>query len=56
LSISAVTQIEQGTNQDPRASTLRTLARVLGVTVDDLLKGEEEMQPDPPAKKRGKKQ
>jgi transcriptional regulator with XRE-family HTH domain len=57
LSISAITQIEQGTNEDPRASTLSALARVLGVTVDDLLKVEEEQQPDPPAPaaKRGRR-
>jgi transcriptional regulator with XRE-family HTH domain len=37
LSMSIVSQIEQGTNQDPRGSTLRAIARVLGTTIDELL-------------------
>jgi transcriptional regulator with XRE-family HTH domain len=37
LSISAVTKLEQGQNEDPRVSTLLALAQALGVRVDDLL-------------------
>ena len=36
LSISAVVQIENGTIPDPRISTVRALARGLGVTLDKL--------------------
>lgn len=50
LSVSAVSQIEQGTNTDPRMSTLKALARALGVTVDELTRdnGTEK----PPARRR----
>jgi transcriptional regulator with XRE-family HTH domain len=37
LSISAVFQIEQGSKNDPRVSTVKALADALGVAVDDLL-------------------
>jgi transcriptional regulator with XRE-family HTH domain len=37
LSISVVTQLEQGTKGDPRISTVAALARALGVKVDDLI-------------------
>jgi transcriptional regulator with XRE-family HTH domain len=40
LSVSVVSQIEQGTNSDPRMTTLVALARALGVTVDALISGE----------------
>jgi transcriptional regulator with XRE-family HTH domain len=58
LSISAVVQIELGKIPDPRVSTLRSLARALGVTLDALA-GEEEDEagePPPPAEppKRGR--
>jgi transcriptional regulator with XRE-family HTH domain len=36
LSVSAVVQIENGTIPDPRLSTVRALARGLGVTLDEL--------------------
>ena len=36
LSISAVFQIEQGSKNDPRVSTVKALADALGVAVDDL--------------------
>jgi transcriptional regulator with XRE-family HTH domain len=36
LSISVVTQIEQGKTPDPRISTLWDLARALGVSIDQL--------------------
>jgi transcriptional regulator with XRE-family HTH domain len=61
LSLSVVTQIEQGLNRDPRGSTLQGLARALGVTVDELLQetGEENAIPAEedaaPRKKRIKK-
>jgi transcriptional regulator with XRE-family HTH domain len=38
LSVGVVAIIEQGRNADPRGSTLRALARVLGTTIDDLLR------------------
>jgi transcriptional regulator with XRE-family HTH domain len=50
LSVSHVSQIEQGTNQDPRGSTLRALARTLGTTIDALL-----AEPDEPTPRRGRK-
>jgi transcriptional regulator with XRE-family HTH domain len=36
LSTSVVSQLEQGTNQDPRLSTLLALADAMGVTLDEL--------------------
>jgi transcriptional regulator with XRE-family HTH domain len=52
LSISVVTQLEQGLKGDPRLSTAAALARALGVTVDDLLAGQDEA---PPPARKGKK-
>lgn len=53
LSISAVVQIESGKIPDPRMSTLRALAKALGVGLDELAGQAEpdEGQPvaDPPA-------
>jgi transcriptional regulator with XRE-family HTH domain len=37
LSVSIVSQIEQGRREDPRVSTLAAVARVLSATIDDLL-------------------
>jgi transcriptional regulator with XRE-family HTH domain len=37
LSVSLVSQIEQGARSDPRISTTAALARALGVTLDDLV-------------------
>jgi transcriptional regulator with XRE-family HTH domain len=50
LSVSVISQIEQGKNADPRGSTLRAIARALGVTVDELLR-DDEPPPDKPARK-----
>jgi len=36
LSVSLVSQLEQGSRSDPRMSTTIALARALGVTLDDL--------------------
>jgi transcriptional regulator with XRE-family HTH domain len=51
LSVSVVAQIEQGVNDDPRLSTLRALAKVLGATMNDLTgnddEGQEPPQPEP---------
>jgi transcriptional regulator with XRE-family HTH domain len=60
LSVSAVSQIEQGTNEDPRASTLRALAKALGCKVDDLFDnggepGQAGTEPAPEPPKRGRK-
>jgi transcriptional regulator with XRE-family HTH domain len=56
LSVSIVAQIEQGTNADPRASTLEALARVLKATVDELLRpAAGAVESKPAAKKPGKK-
>jgi transcriptional regulator with XRE-family HTH domain len=46
LSISVVTQLEQGTKADPRISTAAALAAALGVTVDVLLASDEK-EPGP---------
>jgi transcriptional regulator with XRE-family HTH domain len=53
LSISVVTQLEQGTKADPRISTVVALAKALGVSVDALVA---EGHSDAPAKaKRARK-
>jgi transcriptional regulator with XRE-family HTH domain len=39
LSMSIVSQIEQGKRPDPRVSTLRGIASALGVSMDELMKG-----------------
>jgi transcriptional regulator with XRE-family HTH domain len=44
LSLSAITQLEQGTNNDPRTGTVRALARALGCTVDELVNAEGERE------------
>ena len=53
LSVSAVSQIEQGTNLDPRMNTLKALARVLGVSLDEL--AEIHVPPPPPKNPRRKR-
>ena len=52
LSVSIISQIEQGTNADPRASTLRALAGALNATVDDLLRDPDQVNPAAEAKPR----
>jgi transcriptional regulator with XRE-family HTH domain len=48
LSISVVTQIEQGHREDPRVSTVVAIARALGVSVDALVApGTVEGEPSP---------
>jgi transcriptional regulator with XRE-family HTH domain len=61
LSVSAVVQIENGTIPDPRISTLRALAKAMGVTLDQLAgeddgdQGEAPAEgPEPPAPKKPK--
>jgi transcriptional regulator with XRE-family HTH domain len=45
LSMSLITQLEQGVKDDPKMSTLLALAGVLGATVNDLAG---QSQPSPP--------
>jgi transcriptional regulator with XRE-family HTH domain len=58
LSVSVVSQLEQGSNNDPRMSTLKALAKALDVTVDELVSppegegGDEAESPGPPAPKK----
>jgi transcriptional regulator with XRE-family HTH domain len=53
LSVSNLSQIEQGKKADPRASTLLALARALGVTMESFFEPAEEAKP--PRRPRGKK-
>jgi transcriptional regulator with XRE-family HTH domain len=57
LSISVVTQLEQGNRSDPRVSTAAALASALGVTMDEMLAGaaDEEAGADSGKKPRRKK-
>ena len=55
MSISVVTQLEQGNRSDPRVSTAVALAGALGVTVDDLLAAKPTEEPAPTPKKSGKR-
>jgi transcriptional regulator with XRE-family HTH domain len=51
VSISVVTQIEQGKKADPRLSTVAALAKALGVTIDAIVN-----QPaETPAPRRGRR-
>jgi transcriptional regulator with XRE-family HTH domain len=52
LSISVVTQLEQGAKADPRVSTAAALAAALGVTMDELLATASE---EPVAKRRSER-
>jgi transcriptional regulator with XRE-family HTH domain len=55
LSVSIISQIEQGKNADPRGSTLKAIAGALGTTVDELLRDDAPAAADKPAKGTGKK-
>jgi transcriptional regulator with XRE-family HTH domain len=48
LSLSIITQIEQGLTADPRLSTLRGFGKALGVSLDALVGEEEETPPKQP--------
>jgi transcriptional regulator with XRE-family HTH domain len=60
LSMTAVVHIESGRIKDPRMSTLKAIAQVLGVTVNDLItdtgepNAEESPAPKRPRKRKGK--
>src|SRR5258707_1119851 len=55
LSISVVSRLEQGAQDNPRLHTIKAIADALGVTVDDLLREERPASPAdedrPPEKK-----
>jgi transcriptional regulator with XRE-family HTH domain len=53
LSLSIITQLEQGLTADPRLSTLKALARVLGCTLDEL--GQYDDQGEAPPEPRPRK-
>jgi transcriptional regulator with XRE-family HTH domain len=55
LSISAVTQTEGGQKKDPKLSTLVALARVLGVSLDEVAGGIAESPPPETSRRRGRK-
>ena len=55
LSVSVVSQLEQGTKRDPRLSTVQALARALGVDIRELA-GEEELASTPKRKRRRKEE
>jgi transcriptional regulator with XRE-family HTH domain len=48
LSLSIITQMEQGLTADPKLSTLRAFAKALVVSLDDLAGEEEETPPVKP--------
>ena len=56
LSVSLVSQIEQGTNADPKVSTVTNLARALGVGVASLIEVQMPPAPPMPAPVAGEKQ
>jgi transcriptional regulator with XRE-family HTH domain len=58
MSMSGVTQMESGAIPDPRLSTVRALAKALGVGVEELIGDEEEppaAEPPPAPPKRGRR-
>jgi transcriptional regulator with XRE-family HTH domain len=55
LSLSIITQIEQGLTSDPKLSTLNALARALGVSLDELAKDEGQESQQRPAPATGPK-
>jgi transcriptional regulator with XRE-family HTH domain len=46
MSVAAVVQIESGKTPDPRLSTLRALAKAMGVRVEELIGNEESGHPE----------
>jgi transcriptional regulator with XRE-family HTH domain len=54
LSVSIVSQIEQGKTPDPRVSTVTSLARALGVGIQDLVSREEAAKSKKPARRKRK--
>jgi transcriptional regulator with XRE-family HTH domain len=48
LSMSVISQIERGVNQEPRLGTLKALAQALGVSLDELAEMSEASAPAPP--------
>ena len=55
LSVSNLSQIEQGKKEDPRISTVSALARTLGVTVDQLLTPAAAPAAEPSPAKKGRR-
>jgi transcriptional regulator with XRE-family HTH domain len=55
LSSSNLSQIEQGHKRDPRISTLKALARALGVSIDALAENEDPGAEEKPKTKKGGK-
>jgi transcriptional regulator with XRE-family HTH domain len=59
LSVTAIVHIEGGRIDDPRGSTLKAIARALGVSLDELMRDDSEGTapdaPEPPAPKRPRK-
>jgi transcriptional regulator with XRE-family HTH domain len=54
LSLSIITQLEQGRASDPKLSTLKALAGALGCTLDDLGQNDDAPAPKKARKPRGK--
>jgi transcriptional regulator with XRE-family HTH domain len=54
LSMSVVSQLEQGAKIDPRVSTVSAIAKALGVSIDDLWAGSGDDAGAPPSKKPGR--
>ncbi len=55
LSMSVVSQLEQGYRDDPRISTVAAIARALGVTIDELMPKAGQVEPELPKKTRKRK-
>jgi transcriptional regulator with XRE-family HTH domain len=53
LSISIISAIEQGASGDPRMSTLKALAKVLQVSLDELMEPDEAPAPKKPRRRKG---
>ena len=53
LSLSLITQLEQGLTADPKLSTLRALAKALGCTLDELGQNGGDQPAAPKSRKKG---